>query len=208
MKDPTAIYTREWYEHDFDGLQPEFDMVADAIVQVLYPEGKPLEAVDMGCGPGMLLDALHRKGVLVRGYDGSANAIAYARDHVRSVADRLYKLTVEQLATSEAAWAADLVICTEVAEHLEAEQAPTLCKVLRRHMIGPWSQLFFTAAPPGQGGHDHVNEQPMSYWEDLFAREGLTPAPESLQDKMRAAMSPLQRLSHMTRNVRVFWRSR
>ena len=207
MKDPTAIYTREWYDHDFDGLQPEFDIVGGAIHTVLFPNG-PRDAVDVGSGPGMLLDALRRRGWAVRGYDGSAHAIAYARDHVRGVVDRLFHMTVEQLAKSEAAWASELVVCTEVAEHLEAELAPTLCKVLARHMRGKDSQLFFTAAPPGQGGHDHVNEQPMQYWEELFAREWLKPAPEDLQEEMRAALEPLQRLSHLRRNVRVFWRAR
>jgi hypothetical protein len=33
--------------------------------------------------------------------------------------------------------------------------------------------LVFTAAPPGQGGTDHVNEQPPDYWISRFAKQGL-----------------------------------
>jgi hypothetical protein len=33
--------------------------------------------------------------------------------------------------------------------------------------------VVFTAAPPGQGGTGHVNEQPQSYWIDRFRAEGM-----------------------------------
>ena len=32
--------------------------------------------------------------------------------------------------------------------------------------------VVFTAAPPGQGGADHVNEQPPSYWIEKFSKRG------------------------------------
>jgi hypothetical protein len=32
--------------------------------------------------------------------------------------------------------------------------------------------ILFSAAPVGQGGHDHVNEQPYEYWRDKFADHG------------------------------------
>ena len=33
--------------------------------------------------------------------------------------------------------------------------------------------MAVTAAPPGQGGTGHVNEQPQSYWIDRFRTEGM-----------------------------------
>jgi hypothetical protein len=64
----------------------------------------------------------------------------------------------------------ELVICTEVAEHLEEEFAEivvdNICENAKRY-------IFFTAARPGQGGHYHVNEQPHSYWMEKFSRRGV-----------------------------------
>jgi hypothetical protein len=34
------------------------------------------------------------------------------------------------------------------------------------------NRIVFTAAPPGQGGTDHVNEQPPSYWIAKFSVRG------------------------------------
>ena len=58
----------------------------------------------------------------------------------------------------------DLVQCLEVAEHIPAEQAATLIDNLTRH----GACILFSAAPPGQGGEYHVNEQTYEYWRDLF----------------------------------------
>src|SRR5690606_32212786 len=32
--------------------------------------------------------------------------------------------------------------------------------------------ILFSAAPPGQGGEYHVNEQPLQYWREKFAGHG------------------------------------
>lgn len=64
------------------------------------------------------------------------------------------------------AWANfDVVCCTEVAEHIPEQFAGKLVDTLTR--LG--RNIVFTAATPGQGGTDHVNEQPHSYWIEKFA---------------------------------------
>src|SRR5262249_15379258 len=62
----------------------------------------------------------------------------------------------------------DLVLCLEVAEHLPAQSASVLVGSLCRH----GAVILFSAAPPGQGGTGHVNEQPYEYWRALFAAHG------------------------------------
>jgi hypothetical protein len=32
--------------------------------------------------------------------------------------------------------------------------------------------VLFSAAQPGQGGEDHINERPLSYWADIFEQMG------------------------------------
>ncbi len=60
----------------------------------------------------------------------------------------------------------DLVVSLEVAEHLPLNRAESFVSDLTAH--GP--AVLFSAAPPGQGGENHVNEQRFEFWRDLFAR--------------------------------------
>jgi len=58
----------------------------------------------------------------------------------------------------------DLVQCVEVAEHLPESSAPLLVNTLCSHS----DLILFSAAVPGQGGENHINEKPYSFWRDLF----------------------------------------
>jgi hypothetical protein len=64
----------------------------------------------------------------------------------------------------------DLCICLEVAEHLACEAAPNFV----RNLCSLSNIVLFSAAIPGQGGTNHVNERWPSYWRDLFAEQGYT----------------------------------
>jgi hypothetical protein len=57
-------------------------------------------------------------------------------------------------------WEADLVVCTEVAEHLPASCADRFVRLLASIS----DTIVLSAAIPGSGGTDHVNEQPNAYW--------------------------------------------
>jgi SAM-dependent methyltransferase len=63
----------------------------------------------------------------------------------------------------------DLALCLEVAEHL----APSLGDRLVDFLALRAPVVVFTAAPPGQGGIGHVNEQPKAYWIARFERRGM-----------------------------------
>jgi hypothetical protein len=56
----------------------------------------------------------------------------------------------------------------EVAEHLKAENAEALVDFL----IGLAPDILFSAAIPGQGGRNHINERWQSYWVSLFEKRG------------------------------------
>lgn len=62
----------------------------------------------------------------------------------------------------------DLAQCLEVGEHLPRAASETLVHTLTRHA----DIVLFSAAVRGQGGEFHVNEQPLSFWQALFAAEG------------------------------------
>jgi SAM-dependent methyltransferase len=62
----------------------------------------------------------------------------------------------------------DLVISLEVAEHLSEQAADTFVQSL----VDAGKMILFSAAIPGQGGFNHVNEQWPSYWENKFQQHG------------------------------------
>ena len=63
----------------------------------------------------------------------------------------------------------DLAFCLEVAEHLPPYLGDRLVDFLA--LRAP--VVVFTAAPPGQGGIGHVNEQDKAYWIARFERRGM-----------------------------------
>ncbi|MDD7027485.1 MAG: hypothetical protein PUI46_10415 [Lachnospiraceae bacterium] len=62
----------------------------------------------------------------------------------------------------------DLAISLEVAEHLPEVRANTFIE----DIVSLSDIILFSAAIPGQGGKGHINEQPISYWVDLFKKNG------------------------------------
>ena len=60
----------------------------------------------------------------------------------------------------------DIVQCLEVAEHVPRTSGAMVIENIVRH----GKMVLFSAAPPGQGGEDHINERPYEYWRDMFLR--------------------------------------
>ena len=77
-----------------------------------------LDALDVGCGGGLLAEPLARLGAQVTALDASGEAIAVARRHAeQSALDIDYRhMTAEQLAASQVGF--DLVVSSETVEHV------------------------------------------------------------------------------------------
>lgn len=133
-----------------------------AVAATLIARYQPARVVDLGCGNGAFLAALAARGVSVLGLERSRAGLALCRE--RGVPAQPFDLRQDE----PPAAAADLVLCFEVAEHLPATAADRLVEVVTR--LG--ARAVFTAAPPGQGGVGHLNEQPPGYWIDRFAARG------------------------------------
>lgn len=63
----------------------------------------------------------------------------------------------------------DLTQSLEVGEHIAPEQTDIFVDNILRH-AGRF--ILFSAAPPGQGGENHVNERPYSDWKARFEAAG------------------------------------
>ena len=124
---------------------------------------KPRTVIDVGCGTGALLEEFQKEGCQVFGLEYAESALQYCRKRKLNV--RKFDLKKMSL-TNQPTY--DVAISMEVAEHL-----PETCAnryVLLLTSLSPC--VVFTAARPGQGGTDHVNEQPASYWISKFQSRG------------------------------------
>jgi hypothetical protein len=63
----------------------------------------------------------------------------------------------------------NVVICLEVAEHIDAGRNQEITQALVS-CLKPNGVLIWSAAAPGQGGVGHVNCQTKEYWEQLFLK--------------------------------------
>ena len=145
---------------------------AERIAASLVNELAPRSAVDVGCGTGALLEALRARGVTVFGLEYAEVALARCRARGLDVA----KFDLERHVLRDAR-SFDVAISMEVAEHLPERSADRYVDLLAR--LAP--VVVFSAAPPGQGGKDHVNEQPPSYWIAKFQQRGFEYAEEQSQ---------------------------
>lgn len=158
------IYSAEWFKHHA-GLRDGYHAVANAILAIGAGE-LAFEVVDVGCGAAFVIERFAQLGYKVRGYDGSPACLTVAPE---SLHDRI-EIIDFRTCNPKALRRANLAICLEVAEHVPAAYADKLVSILAHIST---RTLVFSAAPPGQGGHDHINEQPMPYWLAKFEPHGL-----------------------------------
>jgi len=137
------------------GWRSEYDSLAGTLVECL-PKFKTV--VDFGCGNGFIVDALERLGKSTLGIDGSKSVLKFNS-----------KIHIADITKPVVCMVSDLVICTEVAEHVAEQYADALVDNLCR---AARATIFFSAAQAGHGGHLHLNEQPRQYWIDKFDARG------------------------------------
>jgi hypothetical protein len=138
-----------------------------------------LRLLDVGCGPGMFVEAARQAGMDAHGIDGSpSNGLRWPVEHRDSyaLADLTKLLKAGNtpdahgvVRTLKLLAGADVVTSFEVAEHVGQQYARDFVRLLTAH--NP-KIIFFSAATPGQTGLSHVNCQPQSYWKRLFEKEG------------------------------------
>ena len=122
---------------------------------------QPASVLDVGCGIGTWLSVLGDRGVAdLAGIEGAW------LDRKDVVCDPTLLQVVDLESGFDLGRRFDLVISLEVAEHLSADAAEPFVQSLVRHA----PVVLFSAAIPFQGGHHHVNEQFLSYWELLFGK--------------------------------------
>lgn len=139
------------------------DSSAKIVTKFVFDALHPQSVVDFGCAHGGWLKAWQDNGVgEILGLDGDwvdQNSLMIDSANFRAT-DLSEGVDLDRTFS--------IAQCVEVAEHLPASAAEGLVKNLTGHA----PVVLFSAAPPGQGGRGHVNEQPYDFWRDLFACHG------------------------------------
>lgn len=150
-----VLYVHDEVIHNFEA--------ASEVLPYVFELFKPNSILDVGCGIGTWLKVAKELGVEdVIGVDGSYTD----RKLLKINANEFVEKDLRQYFSLGRKF--DLAICLEVAEHLPEESAEYLITSLCEHS----DTIIFSAAIPGQGGQNHINEQWPSYWMNLFQKKG------------------------------------
>jgi SAM-dependent methyltransferase len=198
VRDLNVIYDEKFFA-DYSGTQvDDIRQVAHGLFDTFHPR----VVLDVGAGPGVFVKRLREFGVDARGIDGSIHALTKADEDVRehlSVAD------ITDISSPLTVNPVELVVCMEVAEHVPGE----LADILVSQLCGACAEdgaVVLTAAPPGQSGYDHVNEQPLYYyWVDKFRALGFD-VDDDETVALKQAWAPVTRMWWYAANVCVFRR--
>jgi len=197
----TRVRGHDWvYDADYFDTTIEAPAARSAgpISESIVNDLQPSSVIDVGCGTGALLEALRDRGCDVFGLEYADAALKYCRNRQLNV--EKFDIERNDLTNNRTF---DVATSMEVAEHLPGTVADRYVDLLTR--IAP--VVVFTAAQPGQGGADHVNEQPSSYWIEKFERRGFA-HDKALSQSWRESWQAADDVEHWYyRNLMVFRRS-
>ena len=145
----------------FERLSRKAIPTARFILPLVQDWIRPRSVADFGCGSGVWLEVWRELGVVDLTGVESEPPLEPASCNWK-VGDLTRPLDLGRTVY--------LVQCLEVGEHLPAIVA-TLVATLTRHA----PVILFSAALPGQGGWQHINERPAAYWRRIVRRTRIRP---------------------------------
>lgn len=185
-------YDDEYFVSDWREGDNRYDVetrrrIEDRNPQLIKDVFEPEKALDMGCGPGMLMYFLHELGVDVEGIDFTPASKELAPE---PIGERIIIGSVTEDLVPPKSY--DLVICREVFEHLSVLQVRqtvgTICRASSRFVYlttrfhpEPESLLDFTTQ--FEVDPSHITLLNKEFLRALFVLEGFRSRPD-LEEKM------------------------
>lgn len=162
-----SYYDQFYYDtyafgQSYDAGNPHWRQLFEGFAEAIVAELAPSTSLDLGCGPGLLVEALRRRGVDARGVDISEHAIEHAAEGARDFC-RVGSVTDPIEGTF------DLIVCIEVLEHVPQEYADGAVAQMASHA----RHVLFSSSPDDFKDPSHTNVQPTDYWIGLFGRHGM-----------------------------------
>lgn len=115
--------------------------------------------LDVGCGPGGMVELAITKGLTALGVDGDF-----------TLERKTPNFLIHDYSTGPAPLGDqtfDMAWSCEFLEHVDEKYIDNFMDSFKH-----CKRIVCTHAVPGQGGHHHVNEQPADYWLNTFAQRG------------------------------------
>jgi len=162
---------------NFSHMQAEEKPFANRLAAWVKQELNPTTLLDIGCGPGHFVDSFRDQGIDAKGID--IDDRVHGKEHLTY--QSLFDITTEQ---------ADVVVCMEVAEHIDQERED---EVVAKVVSTVNHTLIWTAAAIGQGGIGHINCKNKNDWADKITKAGLV----RNTDKEEQLIADMRKGSHM-----------
>jgi cyclopropane fatty-acyl-phospholipid synthase-like methyltransferase len=153
--------------------------IDEGALNVFIEKFKINSYLDVGCGPGGMVELAASKGLNVLGVDGD-----FTLERKNPGYYLLHDFTVGP-APVERIW--DLGWSCEFLEHVSEQYMDNYMAAFLK-----CKRIVVTHAFPGQGGHHHVNEQEPNYWFQQFGSRGFL-LDMVTTDAVRAASTMEQR---------------
>jgi 2-polyprenyl-3-methyl-5-hydroxy-6-metoxy-1,4-benzoquinol methylase len=149
-------YSTEFYKYLNQGAVESAAAVVPELLSIL--PCKITSVLDVGCGAGAWLSVWKKNSCQVTGLDG-----AYVEKSMLLIDDGEFH-SQDLAKPFDQGRRFDLCQSLEVAEHIPAAASAQFVDTLCRSS----DIVLFSAAAPGQGGENHINEQRYEYWQALF----------------------------------------
>ncbi|MCK4936766.1 MAG: hypothetical protein KAR84_07920 [Elusimicrobiales bacterium] len=160
MKNLNLIYDKAFFK-EWGCEHEKYIRSAEIITDILFDLFGPKKIADLGCGCGIYSHLFEKKDAEVLALDG----VMPPKEYSFPINIHEQDLTVP----FENTWGRfDLTLCLEVAEHIPEN----LTDIFLDNILKFSDTLVLSAAPKGQEGHHHVNEQPKRYWVKKLAEKG------------------------------------
>ena len=155
-------YSAEFYKSTKSGSLKSAKEIVPILVELISPKS----VVDVGCGTGEFTNTFKEYGVKeILGIDGE-----WLDKKQLSIKEEEFTCqSLEKKIVLNKKF--DLAISLEVAEHIPGALAEQFIESLTSLS----DIVFFSAAIPLQGGTNHVNEQWINYWVNLFSKKDYVP---------------------------------
>jgi SAM-dependent methyltransferase len=152
-------YDRRSYDQQVAGSLSSARKYAAVLSRVL----SPTSVLDVGCGRGTWLKAFIEQGAKrVVGLDGPWNS----QSNMIEAEIEFVECDLENIPSADERF--DLALSVEVGEYLTIPASEKLVSAL----CSASDFVIFGASIVGQGGADHINEQPQSFWARKFFERG------------------------------------
>jgi glycosyltransferase involved in cell wall biosynthesis len=174
---------------NYNQIESEEKPMADRLAKWVKEQLDPASLLDIGCGPGTYVDSFRDAGIAAVGLD--IDERVHGKEHLTYKS--LLDITDER---------AEVVICLEVAEHIEPELED---QVVAKVAGAVGRTLIWTAAAVGQGGIGHINCKHKQEWADKLTAAGLVRNVE-LETALRTYIKQGYHLGWFSNNLLVFER--